>query len=309
MTFDLGAPGPETTGRRPVDSDESGLQDPRLAQAIAALMANVTISPEGHAIDGAGAAGPIMDAVYLFSELHDAYPFSKYLHYAWAAALSVAVQGKTADAALTACIQSHPGFWLAQATKTQKALISWNPFYLPECTPLPGMPVHPFIEHVATGQVLMAIRQGVVPRAAIFLRDDDDDLDVATFTACPAAFTTLISAISNPQVVAIYGRLEDDPVDPYLIDLLQCPLRPFGAPARLPYELFIRQTSFEVVVLDGAGVVKSLRTITPSSRMKATHARLAQMFETTSGPKLSAAEISKAVKRHQDKYPLGSIEY
>ena len=300
--------GESPAGRRQ-DQDDAGLHDPRLAQAMDALMANVTISPAGNEIDGAGAAGPVMDAVEIFSALHDAYPYSKYLHYAWAAALSVAAQGKTAMAVLDACIQLHPGFWLAEATKAQKALISWNPFYLPECTPQPGEAVHPFIQQVAVGDVPMAIRQGIVPRAVIFLRDIHDELDAATLASSPIAFTTVISEVNNPQVVAIYGRIEDDPTDPYQIAILQCPLRPFGAPARLPYELFVRQTTFDVVVLDVAGMVKAIRTLTPSTRMKTAHARLAQVFQTTSGPKLSAHDISKAVQRHQEKYDVTRIEY
>ena len=289
--------GPGQTGQSEVD--DQGLQDPRVPEAAAALMANVTLSPEMNSVKGTGSTGPVMAAANLFKALHEAYPQSPNLHFAWAASLQVALQGETAANVLAACVQSHPGFWLAQATQKQNALVNWNPFFLPEFSPQSGAQVHPVIHRMVATNVLLATRQGILPRAVIFLRDGSNEFAVSRLNSCKMEFVTTVSEIKTPQVIAINGRIHDDPTNPYQCEIVQCPIGPFGEKGRLPYELFVRQTTYDFVVLDGAGRVKYLRRMTPSGRMKAVHQRLAQMFDTTDGPKLSVSDVLGAIRRHQ----------
>src|SRR6266550_3795996 len=88
------------------------LQDPRLPQAVKALMSNVTIARGATIVKDTGAAGSLMRAANLFEDLHKAYPDSPELHFAWATALQVALQGETAAKVLNDCSQAHPNFWL-----------------------------------------------------------------------------------------------------------------------------------------------------------------------------------------------------
>jgi hypothetical protein len=273
------------------------------------MMANITLSIENNSVDGAGAHGPVMAAIQLFEELSEIYPNSKYLHYALAAALQIAVQGKAAKAELDACIKSHPRFWLACATQKQKALLSWNLFFLPEFIPQLDAQIHPLLQQMVNTDTLLATRLGIIPRAVLFVRDADDALARATLESAEMAFTSIISGITNPQVVAINGNIWHDASDHFQIEVLQCPFRPFGAQSRLPYELFVRQATFDVVVLDSAGTVVYIRTITPSARMQATNNQLAQMFDTDSGIKLTANDIQQAIKRHQDSHDINTITY
>lgn len=291
------------------EGDDQGLQDPRVLKAIEALMANVTFNEVGVAVAGTGSDSRVMAAANLFKELHEAYPQSAYLHFARAASLQVAMQGETAVNVLAACVQSHPDFWLAQAIQKQNALMNWNPFFLPEFSLQSGAQVHPVIHRKVVTNVLLATRQGIVPRAVIFLRDGGDELAVSKLSSCEIKFVTTISEIKTPQVVAINGRIYDDPAKPYQCEVIQCPIRPFGDKERLPYELFVRQDMYDFVVLDGAGRVKYFRHMTPSGRMKAVHQRLAQMLDTTEGPKISTNDVLSAIRRHQSIFDPKKITY
>jgi hypothetical protein len=289
--------------------DDPGLQDPRVPKAISALMAHVTLSPDMKTVKGSGSEGPVMAAVNLFKELHDVHPQSPNLHFAWAASLQVALQGETAATVLAACVQSHPDFWLAKATQKQNALVNWNPFFLPEFIPQSGTQVHPVINRVVSTNVLLATRQGILPRAVIFLRDGSDEFAVSKLSSCKIEFITTVSEVTNPQVVAINGRIHDDPTNPFQCEIIQCPIRRFGEEERFPYELFVRQPTYDFVMLDRGGRVKYTRHMTPSGRMKAVHARLAQMLDTMEGPKLSTSEVISAIRRHQSTFDPKKIVY
>lgn len=291
------------------EGDDPGLQDPRVPKAISALMANVTLSRGTYTVEGTGSEGPVMATANLFKELHEAYPQSPNLHFAWAASLQVALQGETAANVLAACVQSHPGFWLAKVTQKQNALVNWNPFFLPSFSPQPGTQVHPVINQTVSANILLATRQGILPRAVIFLRDASDEFAVLKLSSCKIEFVTTISEITNPQVVAINGRIHDDPTNPFQCEIVMCPIYPFGDKERLPYELFVRQPMYDFVILDGTGRVKYIRHITPSGRMKAAHARLAQMLDTMEGLELSTNEVLSAIRRHQSIFDPKKIAY
>jgi hypothetical protein len=286
--------------------EHPGLQDPRVSEAVSAVMANVTLTPGMHRVDGAGVSTA---AATVFEELLEAYPDSPELRFAWAAALQVAMQGETAAKVLEACVQSHPNFWLAQATLKQNALLTWNPFFLPEFSPESGAQVHPVIDRIVSTNVLLATRQGILPRAVIFLRDAGGEFAVSKLSSCKIEFVTTISEITHPQVVAINGRIHDDPANPFQCEVLQCPIRPFGSKERFPYELLVRQSTYDFVVLDAAGRAKHIRHMSPSARMKAAHARLAHMFDTTEGPELSLDELAGAIRRHQSIFDPKKIAY
>ena len=287
-----------------------GLQDPRLPQAVEALMSNVSISRGANIVKDTGAAGSVMRAATLFEDLHKAYPDSPELHFAWAAALQVALQGETASKVLNDCSQAHPHFWLASAMLKQNALHTWNPFFMPAfAAKSDSQQVHPMIERTVQTNILLATRKGVLPRAVFFLLDARGDLPVAKLKSCPIEFATTISATRNPLVVAINGRIHDNPTAAYECEELLCPNQPFGSDARLTTELFVRQETFDFVILEQGGRVKYTREIRPSPRMKAAHKTVAEMLEKIEGPKLSTDELVSAIKRYQATVDPKKITY
>ncbi len=296
------------TGQLETDHDPA-MQDPRIEKAIAALMENVHLLPEGRRVDGTGSEGPVMAAANLFKTLHDAHPGSALLHYSWAAALQVALQGETAAMMLDQCVENHPTFWLAAETRRQHALLNWNPFFLPELDPTSRSVVHPVIEWTVSTNVLLATRQDLAPRAVVFLRDRANELPPSTLDGCRMEFVTTISEVTDPQVVAINGRIHDDPSNPYQCEVLFCPVLPFGHPERLPWELLARQAWFDFVVLDGGGRIKWARRIEVSSRSREAHAKLAEILETTEGPEISNTTLTNAIERHQAKFDPAKIQY
>lgn len=290
-------------------AEHPALDDPRVHKAIATLMKNVTLTAQMNKVEGTGADGPVMQAAKKFKALYQEYDDCPELCYAYAAALQVALQGKTAEKVLAKCVEDHPDFWLAEATLEQKALQTWNLFYLPEFDPDSSEVVHPVINRIVTRSVLLATRRGVVPHAVLFLRDAGDEFPKAKLKSCKMEFLTTISAIKNPQVVAINGKIHDNPADPFNCEATQCPLRPFGDRERLPYELLARQDTFDFVILDSSGEIKHMREVTPSRRMKAAHATLVEMLEATDGPGLSTPEVLNAINRHQATLDPKTMKY
>ncbi len=305
-TAALNAPSPQ-------DARASGaateLQDPRVPVAISAVMANVSLSSGPPAVAGTGPDGPAKAAADLFKDLHQAYPQSPILHYAWAASLQVASQSDLGATILAACVESHPGFWLAGATQKQGALAGWNPFFLPEFDRRAGSLVHPLIQETVTTSALLVTRQGLMPHAVIFLRDAADELTISTLSSRQIELITTISSVTDPQVVAIDGKIEDAPAEPFRFEILQCPVRPFGDRDRLPCELLARQPTLDIAVLDATGRVKYIRNITPSAHMKPANTALARLLDTTEGPELSAEEVLDAFKRHQATSDPATIAY
>lgn len=294
---------------KPAVEEHPALDDPRVRKAIAALMKNVTLSVHMNKVEGTGADGPVIQAAKKFKALAQEFDDCPELSFAYAAALQVAMQGKTAEKVLAKCVEEHPDFWLAQATLEQKALQSWNLFYLPEFDSDSSEAVHPVINQTVSKTVLLATRRGVVPRAVLFLRDAGDEFPKAKLKSCKMEFLTTISTIKNPQVVAINGKIHDNPDDPFNCEANQCPLRNFGDRERLPYELLSRQDTFDFVILDRSGNVKHAREVTPSRKMQAAHAKLAEMLEATDGPKLSIPEILNAINRHQATLDPKTMKY
>jgi hypothetical protein len=280
-------------------ADQPRLDDPELRQAIQSLTSYISLSPGFHAVKGAGSEGEVMVAVEQFKRLHERYSGCYELHYAYAAALQVAAQGKSAEDVLTKCVKGHPGEWLARETLKQKALYSWNPFFQPEFSSAEGAKVHPLINDFVKTVVLVPTRKQLVPRAVLFLRDGANELPTTKLRACKMEFMTTISQVTNPQVIAINCRIYDDPNNPFQCEEVGCPLRPFGSAKRLAFELLARQDTFEFVVLDEAGIVKHVRRITPSARMQAVHARLARILETNEAPDPSMSDVVAAIRRHQ----------
>jgi len=122
-------------------------------------------------------------------------------------------------------------------------------------------------------------------------------------------FMTTISEIKAPQVVAINGRIHDNPTDPFQLEVMQCPFRLASDRVRFIYELFVRQQDFYLVILDIQGKIKYCRVIKPSKAMTLVHQRIAQMFDENPGKDITNAEMVKALQRHQSTLNPQTIRY
>jgi DNA-directed RNA polymerase subunit RPC12/RpoP len=296
------AAGVTTSENRPID-------DLRIARAIESVMGHIKVSQGLVEVVGIGSTGPLMRAVELFRELHEDYPGNASLHYAYAAALQVAGQGATALTVLRKCVETHPGFWIADLTLRRNSLAGWIPFLLPEFSPTIKAPVHAVIHETVRTNILLPVRRRLLPESVLFFRDTCDELDAGKLDKCKAEFMTTISEVTDPQIVAINGRLHDGPDNPYQLEVTQCPFVPLTTRERLVYELFVRQDSFDLVILDTVGKIKHVRRITPSVRMKSAHDKLMRMFDLTEGRELSTQEIITAMRKHQLVCNPGSITY
>lgn len=157
--------------------------------------------------------------------------------------------------------------------------------------------------------VVVATRQGLLPRAVLFFRDSHAELSPSKLDRCKIEFLTTISKVKKPQVMAINGRIHDNPADPYQIEELQCPFLPRTDRDRFVYELFVRQEYFDFVVLDEAGSVKHARRITPFAPMRAAHEQLARMFDKEEGSSLSMPELLDALRRHKQTLDPSKLKY
>lgn len=283
--------------------------DNRVTQAIHSLTAHVKLRGETAIVEGTGADGPVMQAARQFEALCGGYPDNPAIHYAYAAALQTALQGAAAGQVLEQCVAAHPEFWPARITLHSGSLASWNPFLFPEFDPTARGRVHSAIHELVSTNILLTTREGLLPRATLFLRDAGGDFSASVLEKCKIEFTTTISPIRSPQVVAINGRIHDDPADPYQLEVTQCPFRPRTNRDRFVYELFVRQGPFDFVVLDRTGDVKYVRRISPAPRMEAAHRKLIGMFQKEEGTDLGLFDVMDAISRHQGKVDPRKLRY
>jgi hypothetical protein len=282
-------------------SDSKAAQDQRLAKAVLALMQHVTVELVGNIISHRGDSSPnapLWEVLREFGAIHKADPKNPVLHYAYAAAMASAMQYKTAEDILLEIDHEHPEFWLADVT-----LRNWEPwntvFLLPAFGPTDAAVDRRIDLWVKTAVVLSTCR-GVLPRSVIFVRRESvfGSVELSTLKSSRIEFITVISKVNDPQVVAIYFRLHDDPVRPLQYEMLAVPFH--GRRERFAYEVFVRQQTFDFVVLDAGGRIVHVREVTPSRRMEAAHRTLVEMFnrvETTE--EVDSQRQQVALLRHQ----------
>ena len=301
----------ETVELERISNVQLGLTDPSLDSIVNSLMVYVTIVPESPPTQMIiGSDSPMMSAAKAFADLHAAYPDSSEIHYAYAAALQLAGQGETALKVMKECAEAHPNFWLADLyLKRSAALLYWNPFFLPEFKSIVGEKVHPIINQLVQTNVILATRVGVLPHSVMFYRDANDELSTSALKSCKMEFMTTISEVKEPQIVAINGRIHDDPINPLQLEVIECPFQSVSSRARLRFELIARQHDFEFVILDSRGQIKYWRQIKPSTRMTSVHQQVSLMFDETQGKDISIPEFIGAIRRHQTIFDPAKIRY
>ncbi len=260
-------------------------------------------------VHSAGSEGKVMEAVRRFDEAHKIHPDNALLHYAYASCLLLAKQGPEARDEMKKVSENHPDFTLARL-----ALGGWDlwesPFNLPQWGQDSNF-VHPMISQTlpVEGRGLYLVRDGYMPRATVFLRDAGDFQDLEMLRSARIDLATVISPVSNPQVVGIYGKIWDNPRNAFNFEVLYCPFRPRGDSIRCGWELLCIQEDIDFVIIDQKDCILLNKRLRMPKNMLQTNQRILAMFAVSEGQHISLSEFMNAIMRHQSQFSLSDVRY
>jgi hypothetical protein len=266
----------------------------------------VQIIPGG-IIKSGGDASVAMDAANKLEQAHQLKPDDAWLHYAWASALHLAMQYKTAREEMERLMDTHPDFLWAKL-----ALEGWDrwegSFTLPPWEP--GIQsVHPGISaEIKLGYVL-GTRQKLEPRATLFLRDSRGDFQGLTTLESTRIDITTVLSDSEPLLAVVYARIWDNPTNPYQVEALGLPLYPHGSKLRCKYEYLCLQEDIDFAIIDSRDNILLNKRMTIPDRMKRAYAALWDRLSTSPGREYSDMELVNAVRAFQSRFSLSDVQY
>jgi hypothetical protein len=264
--------------------------------------------PEREIFQGALAADSAEKIVQFAAQLHGAFPAEPLAHLLHAFALELSGKAMSAAAELGACCDRFPEFWEASLIRRRDWLWVANPLKLPPFDPSEPS-LHPAINAMLTSSIIFLTRDGCMPRAVRFLKDAHGEFDPWLLRDARIEFTTLISAVDDPQIIAVMGRIHDNPSSPYDFEDVDAPFRPHPDERRITFEFFVRQETVPFVIVDPEGRVMHTREVHVSPRMALAHAELERMFEKEPGREVSGNEFSQAARQHQAQVHPASVRY
>lgn len=293
------APVPPTAG--PTEPDIDAL----IAEAI--TIAEEHVEP-GAQVHFGGSDSPVMGAADRLRQALELRPEDPYLHYALASALASAFQFATAREEMDRLVAAHPDFLPARF-----AVAGWEKwislFELPSWTEATTSP-DPFILGLVQRALLVATRDGLVPRATLFFRDAGGDLAPAAVREASIDLATVVSPYATvPQLVALYARVNDNPSDPYVIEQLGFPHAPRGERARTAYELLGTQEDLDIAVLSASGEVVHNRRVHIPPQMRDVHHRLTAALLESDGAEITRSQIMSAVPLHTSKFEVSQVPF
>ena len=276
-------------------------------EAVTALEANVTIAP-GMMSALSGPDSPVGLAADRLGDAQRLRPDDVRLHYAWASALAVAAQWQTARAEMDRLLVDHPDFHPARSAVD--GWERWTPLFgLPPWGPAVTSP-HPSILRRVTRTLLVATRDGLEPRATLFIRDAAGDLSADAVAGARVDLATVISPVAaTPQLVVLYARIWDQPTSPFRIEQLGMPFQPRGNVDRMAYELLGGQADLDVVVLSATGSVLLNRRLVIPPGMRATLERLLAMLTANDGAEYSDAQVISSARLHTSSFDLSQVPF
>lgn len=287
-----------------ISSEASAL----ISEAIAIIESQVTIEPGVVQINGSGSEGKLMEAANKLQEAHHLHEQNPLLHFGWASALHLAAQFKSAEDEMKTIVQLHPDFLLARF-----AIGGWerwkSPFTLPSWTPHTES-VPPAIAGTVKTTILLSVREGLSPRATLFLRDSSGDFqDLKTLRSAKLDITSVLSPVTTPQLVAIYAKIWDNPQSPYEVEELGAPLRVPGHPMRCTFEYLCLQQDIDFVVLDIRNNILLNKRLTMPSKMRQTNQQLLGLLESAAGQEVSTSELVGAMQSHQRQVSPSTVSF
>lgn len=146
-----------------------------VSEAVGIIEAHVQILPEGVIVKSTGSESEVMEAAHKIEIAHNLQPENEIIHYAYASALHLAMQNKSAEDVMKKCATSHHNFLLAQL-----AVEGWNnwksPFILPSWGKEADIITSAISQRVISC-ILLSTRDYILPRATLFFRDTGGDFD------------------------------------------------------------------------------------------------------------------------------------
>jgi hypothetical protein len=280
-----------------------------VSAALEIVEAQVRIERGFVQVESTGAGEKLMEAAHKLEEAHKLHPRNPLLHYAWASALHLAWQHKSAEDEMRGLAQSNPDFLLAGF-----AIEGWErwapPFKLPPWSSNTTS-VHPAISASVVTGVLLAVRDGLEPRATLFLRDTGGDFrDVRALRSARLDITTVISPVTNPQIVGIYASIWDDPSrPPFQVEALGAPLFPRGHSSRSKYESLCVHRDIDFVVIDNHDRILLNKRLPMSGNMRQANQRLLKLLKASAGREISEPELMDAIMSHQRAFSHSHVRY
>lgn len=286
----------------------SSIARENISQALKIIEGQVKIEPSMVQVENAGSGGKVMEAVRKFEIVLEQYPDNPLLHYAYASSLHLAMQYKSAEDEMKKCSETHPDFILAKL-----ALEGWGKWQSMFKLPPWGArtkTIHHALSQTIQTSILLPVRDGLVPRAALFSRDARGDFqNVQALRAAKITIASVISAVRHPQVIGIYAKVYDNPNNPFDIEVLQAPFGPRGDKTRATYEYLCIQQDIDFSVIDRNDSIMINKRLPIPSNMRETNQKILQLLLSSDGADISASQLMNAIMKHQQQFSPSNVRY
>lgn len=278
------------------------------SEALSIIESQVVIEPESWVVQSTGSEGKVMEAAQKFKAASQLHPKNPLLHYAYASCLHLSMQYKSAEDEMRKCVETHPEFIPAKL-----ALEGWGKWKSMFTLPPWGKTItaiHPALSQILKTSILLSVRDFIVPRAAIFLRDAQGDFqDIQALRSARITLGSVISPVRDPQVIGIYAKIYDNPTNPYDVEILEIPFRPRGDKIRAKYEYLCIQEDIDFVVVDLKDRILVNKRLSIPQNMQTTNKEIFKMLEASEGVELPASLFMNAIIEHQRKFSLSDVRY
>jgi len=250
----------------------------------------------------------VMAAVRKFDAAFQLHPENPLLHYAYASCLHLAMQYKSAEDEMKKCSETHPYFILANLAL--EGWERWQPVFTLPPWGIKTKTVHPYISKILKTSIMLAVRDGIVPRATLFLRDAQGDFqNLQALRSARITLASVISPVNAPQVIGVYAKIYDDPSNPYNFEEMNIPFKARGDKVRSRYEYLCIQENIDFVVIDRNDHIILNRRLPISKKMQKINKKIFKMLEASEGVEISDSQLIKAVMSHQQKFEPSDVRY
>ncbi len=277
------------------------------AEALAIIDTGAIQIMSGGYIKGSGTGSESMRAAEKLSQAHGLEPGDPWLHYGYASALQLASQYKTGREEMEKLAQAHPDFLPARL-----AIEGWDKwdglFALPPWSQQVKS-VHQAISAALKGGYVMGTRDGLRPRATLFLRDSRGDFANPSVLQNARIDITTVVSDTNPPLAIVYAKIWDNPKSPFQVEALGAPLYPRGHAQRCKYEYLCLQQDIDFAVMDNRDRILLNKRLPMSGRMKQANTKLLKLLQGEAGREVSDAELVSAVRAFQSRFSLNDVKY
>jgi hypothetical protein len=277
-------------------------------EALVIIEKEVDIRPGSSSVYG-GPGSPVMEAAHKLQAAHRLHPGDSALHYAWALSLELAGEQDHARNELEALSQADPDFLLAGFAVEGWEQFGESLFRLPPFGP-GTKTVHPAIFDAVKKAAVLAVRDRITPRAALFLRDADN-----TFTNPEALqnakinLATVISPETDETLIATYAQVFYDPANPFMVEATDLLLYHRGNGIRARYEYLCLQTDIDFVIFDNSKRVLLDKRLPMPQKMLETNQKILEMLLESPGQSYSLSDAAQAAAAHSGNFSADQIEF